>query len=75
MEADAVLLTDIEVSRLNEPLMRRLVYVGASRANVYLEAAFWEDGGNEGHNVMLDAKEANSGRKGLLDVMQMEAVR
>lgn len=44
MEADALLLTDAEVSRLLDPLTRRLLYVGGSRANVYLKTAFFEDG-------------------------------
>lgn len=74
MEADAVLLTDIVVSRLNEPLMRRLVYVGASRANVYLEAAFWEDAGKDSYENLLGKESPGAGRKEFLHIMQMEAV-
>ncbi|MCH3914461.1 MAG: NERD domain-containing protein [Acidaminococcaceae bacterium] len=43
LEAKAVLLTDIEVSRLEEPVMRRLIYVGGSRATTYLKLAFYEN--------------------------------
>ena len=43
LEAQAILLVDGEVSRLAEPLTRRLLYVGCSRAKAYLQIAFWED--------------------------------
>jgi hypothetical protein len=43
LEAKAVLLTDIEVSRLEESVMRRLIYVGGSRATTYLKLAFYEN--------------------------------
>lgn len=38
-----MLLTDIEVSKLEEPVMRRLIYVGGSRATTYLKLAFYEN--------------------------------
>ena len=43
LEAKAVLLIDAETSRLDDPLIRRLLYVGASRAALCLEVAFYED--------------------------------
>ena len=43
LEAKAVLLIDAETSRLSDPLIRRLLYVGASRASLCLEIAFFED--------------------------------
>ena len=43
LEAKAVLLIDSETSRLDDPLIRRLLYVGASRASLCLEVAFYED--------------------------------
>lgn len=41
LEAKAVLLIDINVERLTDELHKRLVYVGASRANTYLQMAFY----------------------------------
>lgn len=43
LEARAVLVVDIEVSRLNDPVMRRMLYIGGSRANSYLKVAFLDD--------------------------------
>ena len=40
LEAKAVLLIDILVNRLTNELHKRLVYVGSSRANTYLQLAF-----------------------------------
>lgn len=75
MEADAVLLTDVAVGKLKEPLMQRLVYVGASRANVYLEAAFCEDRTKEVYDCVLPMlldQPQGEGRKGLLLLLGMD---
>lgn len=77
MEADAVLLIDIEIKKLATPLTKRLFYVGASRANVYLEMAFCEQDTKDGYDRILQAlteTPADSGRKGLLAFLSMEKV-
>lgn len=43
LEAKAVLVTDVEVSKLIDPVMLRMLYIGGSRANSYLKVAFYED--------------------------------
>lgn len=43
LEAKAVLLIDVESSKLADGVMRRLMYVGCSRANSYLQIAFYDD--------------------------------
>ena len=45
LEAKAVLLIDGDVSKLHEPLMQRILYVGCSRANDYLQIALLQEGG------------------------------
>ena len=41
--AKAVLLVDVEVSKLTDAVMQRMIYIGGSRANTYLKVAFYED--------------------------------
>ncbi len=43
LEAKAVLLVDVEVSKLTNPVLQRMIYIGGSRANTYLKVAFCED--------------------------------
>lgn len=43
LEAKAVLLVDVEVSKLTNAVMQRMIYIGGSRANTYLKVAFYED--------------------------------
>ena len=43
LEAKAVLLVDVEVSKLTDAVMQRMIYIGGSRANSYLKVAFYED--------------------------------
>lgn len=43
LEATAVLLIDVNLSELPDDLMQRLIYVGSSRATMYLKIAFCED--------------------------------
>lgn len=45
LEAKAVLLIDGDVSKLHEPLMQRILYVGCSRANDYLQIALLQESG------------------------------
>ena len=49
LEAKAVLLIDGDVEKLHEPLMQRILYVGCSRANDYLQIALLHEG-----NTMSD---------------------
>ena len=39
LEAKAVLLIDAKKSKIDDPLQQRLMYVGCSRANTYLQVA------------------------------------
>ena len=57
LEAKAVLLIDAETSRLDDPLIRRLLYVGASRAALCLEVAFYEDDVGEKNRATRKADE------------------
>lgn len=43
LEAAAILLIDAETSALAQPLMKRLLYVGSSRAKTHLQIAFRDD--------------------------------
>lgn len=43
LEAKAVLLIDARISRLEESLTQRLLYVGCTRANSYLQVAVFDD--------------------------------
>ncbi len=45
LEAKAVLLIDGNVSKLHGPLMQRILYVGCSRANDYLQIALLQESG------------------------------
>ncbi len=77
LEAKAVLLVDIELSRLPQPVLHRLLYVGCSRANTYLQAAFYEDipKGDYGRILksLTDAP-VKGNRAGLLKLLGMEHV-
>ena len=54
LEAKAVLLIDILVNRLTNELHKRLVYVGSSRANTYLQLAFHDNVPNEDYKSILN---------------------
>ena len=54
LEAKAVLLIDILVNRLTNELHKRLVYVGSSRANTYLQLAFYDNVPNEDYKSILN---------------------
>lgn len=73
LEAKAVLLIDVELSHLAEPLMRRLVYTGGSRANTYLKVAFNEDIPKDGYGELLQnmGSEGHT-RKELVNFLDME---
>lgn len=43
LEAKAVLLVDVEVFKLSDAVMQRMIYIGGSRANTFLKVAFYED--------------------------------
>jgi len=43
LEAKAVLLIDARKSKLDDPLLKRIMYVGCSRANSYLQMAIMDD--------------------------------
>lgn len=77
LEAQAILLVDGEVSRLTEPLTRRLLYVGCSRAKAYLQIAFWEDiAKNEYGSLIQKLTDVpiKGNRKGLLSIFGFDTV-
>lgn len=43
LEAQAVLIVDFRFSEVDNELVRRIFYVGCSRANAYLQVAFFKD--------------------------------
>jgi hypothetical protein len=55
LEAKAVLLIDVEVSKLTDPVMQRMIYIGGSRANTYLKVAFFEDVERGEYRSIVDA--------------------
>ncbi len=73
-----MLLTDIEASKLPEPLTRRLFYVGTSRANVYLESAICDDIARDGYGTICQSfsgSPAGTGRKDLLSCLGMTSLQ
>ena len=55
LEAKAVLLVDVEVSKLTDAVMQRMIYIGGSRANTYLKVAFYEDVEKGDYRGIVDA--------------------
>ncbi|MDY6290831.1 MAG: NERD domain-containing protein [Succiniclasticum sp.] len=55
LEAKAVLLVDVEVSKLTDAVMQRMIYIGGSRANSYLKVAFYEDVEKGEYREIVDA--------------------
>ena len=55
LEAKAVLLIDMEVSKLTDAVMQRMIYIGGSRANTYLKVAFYEDVEKGDYRSIVDA--------------------
>lgn len=55
LEAKAVLLIDVEVSKLTDVVMQRMIYIGGSRANTYLKVAFYEDVEKGEYRDIVDA--------------------
>ena len=54
LEAKAVLLVDVEVSKLTDAVMQRMIYIGGSRANTYLKVAFYEDVEKGDYRAIVD---------------------
>ena len=70
LETKAVLLIDVELSRLPDQLHRRLVYTGASRANTYLKVGFYEDIKKENYPALLKEMGAEGeGREGVASAL------
>lgn len=75
LEAKAVLLIDVNVSRLIDPLTQRVIYVGCSRANHYLKIALQENISKEkyaGIIQKLTDEPVEYSREGLLKVLQLK---
>ena len=76
LEAKAVLLIDVFVNKLDNELHKRLVYVGASRANMYLQLAFYDSVHDEAYSRVIQAltgeNNPNSGKNELLEVFGLD---
>jgi hypothetical protein len=68
LEAKAVLLVDIEVSKLTDAVMQRMIYIGGSRANTYLKVAFYEDVEKGDYRGIVDALQEQVERNTETDV-------
>ena len=55
LEAKAVLMVDVEVSKLTDAVMQRMIYIGGSRANTYLKVAFYEDVEKGDYRAIVDS--------------------
>lgn len=76
LEATAVLLIDVKLSELPDHLMQRLLYVGASRATMYLKIAFCEDIEKKDYGKVLVAltdEPVKRNRSSLVKLLHMEA--
>ena len=76
LEATAVLLIDVNLSELPDDLMQRLIYVGSSRATMYLKIAFCEDIEKKDYGPILDAltdEPVKHNRSGLVKTLHLEA--
>lgn len=67
LEAQAVLIVDFRFSETDNELVRRIFYVGCSRANAYLQVALFKDVADEMQNAvislnLLDWKIERTGR-------------
>ena len=59
LEAKAVLLMDVHVSKLMKLTCQRLVYVGSSRASTYLETIFLNDISSEQYLILVESLDAD----------------
>ena len=79
LEAKAVLLIDILVNRLTNELHKRLVYVGSSRANTYLQLAFYDNVPNEDYKSILNHLGVNeingTSKEALLDAFGLDLLK
>ena len=79
LEAKAVLLIDVLVDRLTNELHKRLVYVGSSRANTYLQLAFYDNIPSEDYKIILNHLGIdvvnNTGKEALLDTFGLDLLK
>jgi hypothetical protein len=79
LEAKAVLLIDVLVGRLTNELHKRLVYVGSSRANTYLQLAFYDNVPNEDYKSILNHLGVNEinrpSKESLLDTFGLDLLK
>jgi hypothetical protein len=68
LEAKAVLLIDVEVSKLTDAVMQRMIYIGGSRANTYLKVAFYEDVEKSQYRDIVEALQEQMRRNVATDV-------
>ena len=62
-----MLLVDVEVSKLTDAVMQRMIYIGGSRANTYLKVAFYEDVEKGEYRNIVDALQEQMKRNAATD--------
>ena len=75
LEAKAVLLIDVEVSKLTDAVMQRMIYIGGSRANTYLKVAFYEDVEKGEYRNIVDALQEQVKRNAATDDTDSEETK
>ena len=75
LEAKAVLLIDVEVSKLSDPVMQRMIYIGGSRANTYLKVAFYEDVEKGSYREILDALQEQIRKNKAADMAEADVTK
>ena len=75
LEAKAVLLIDVEVSKLSDPVMQRMIYIGGSRANTYLKVAFYEDVEKGGYREIVDALQEQIRKNKAADMAEADVTK
>ena len=77
LEGQAILLIDAEVSKLADPLIKRLLYVGCSRAKAYLQLAFFEDISKSEYGAVIKTltdEPMKGNQKSLLEILGLERI-
>ena len=75
LEAKAVLLIDVEVSKLSDPVMQRMIYIGGSRANTYLKVAFYEDVEKGSYREIIDALQEQIRKNKAADMAEADVTK
>ena len=79
LEAKVILLLDILVYCITNELYKRLVYIGSSHANTYLQLLSYDNASNENYKKMLNHLGVDeiygSSKEALLDTLGLDLLR